>query len=99
MGLEVVTSALESIMRQILTNAGFNGLEKVMAAKASSDNFGVDIDSGEIVDMWKKGVLDPLLVKTMALEAAGEIAKSVLRIDRNLAAEDLSPQAISETKR
>jgi chaperonin GroEL (HSP60 family) len=70
-----------------------------MAAKASSDNFGVDIDSGEIVDMWKKGVLDPLLVKTMALEAAGEIAKSVLRIDRNLAAEDLSPQAISETKR
>ena len=75
MGLEVVTSALESIMRQILTNAGFNGLEKVMAAKASSDNFGVDIDSGEIVNMWKKGVLDPLLVKTMALEAAGEIAK------------------------
>ena len=33
-GLEVVISALESIMRQILTNAGFNGLEKIMAAKA-----------------------------------------------------------------
>ena len=32
-GLEVVTSALESIMRQILTNAGYNGLEKVMNAK------------------------------------------------------------------
>src|SRR5919201_1632572 len=46
-GLEVVVSALESIMRQILTNAGFNGLEKVMAAKASSDGFGIDIDSGE----------------------------------------------------
>ena len=98
-GLEVVTSALESIMRQILTKAGFNGLEKVMAAKASSDDFGIDIDTGETVDMWKKGVLDPLLVKTMALEAAGEIAKSVLRIDRNLAAEDLSLQAVSETKR
>ncbi|MBV9175692.1 MAG: hypothetical protein JO327_11970 [Nitrososphaeraceae archaeon] len=98
-GLEVVTAALESIMRQILTNAGFNGLEKVMAAKASSDDFGIDIDTGETVDMWKKGVLDPLLVKTMALQAAGEIAKSVLRIDRNLAAEDLSLQAVSETKR
>jgi chaperonin GroEL (HSP60 family) len=98
-GLEVVISALESIMRQILTNAGFNGLEKVMAAKASSDGFGIDIDSGEAVDMWKKGVLDPVLVKTMALQAAGEISKSVLRIDRNLAAEDLSPQAVSETKR
>jgi chaperonin GroEL (HSP60 family) len=81
-----------------LTNAGFNGLEKVMAAKASK-GFGIDIDTGEPVDMWKKGVIDPLLVKTMALQAAGEIAKSVLRIDRNLAAEDLSPQAVSETKR
>jgi chaperonin GroEL (HSP60 family) len=70
-----------------------------MAAKASPDDFGIDIDSGEVVNMWKKGVLDPVLVKTMALEAAGEISKSVLRIDRNLAAEDLSQQAVSETKR
>src|ERR671930_176914 len=98
-GIDVVTSALESIMRQILTNAGFNGLEKVMAAKASRNGFGIDINSGDTIDMWKEGVLDPLLVKTMALEAAGEIAKAVLRIDRNLAAEDLSQQAISETKR
>lgn len=98
-GLEVVTSALESIMRQILTNAGFNGLEKVMAAKASPTGFGIDIDSGEPEDMWKKGVIDPLLVKTMALKAAGEISKSVLRIDRNLAAEDLSQQAVSEIRR
>jgi chaperonin GroEL (HSP60 family) len=98
-GLDVVTAALESIMRQILTNAGYNGLEKVMTAKASPPEYGVDIDTGELTNMWKKGVIDPLLVKTMALEAAGEIANSVLRIDRNLAAEDLSPQSISETKR
>jgi chaperonin GroEL (HSP60 family) len=98
-GLEVVTAALESIMRQILTNAGFNGLEKVMAAKASPPGYGIDINTGDPVDMWKMGVIDPLMVKTMALQAAGEIAKSVLRIDRNLAAEDLSQQALSETKR
>jgi chaperonin GroEL (HSP60 family) len=98
-GLEVVAAALESIMRQILANAGFNGLEKVMAAKASPPGFGIDIDAGEPVDMWKKGILDPVLVKTMALRAAGEIAKSVLRIDRNLAAENLDPQAVSEIKR
>ena len=98
-GLDVVASALESIMRQILTNAGYNGLEKVMAAKASPSGFGIDIDSGHPVDMWKMGILDPLKVKTMALEAAGEISKSVLRIDRNLAAEDLSPQSLSDSKR
>ena len=98
-GLDVVASALESIMRQILTNAGFNGLEKVMAAKASKPNIGIDIDTGDLVDMHEKGILDPLLVKLMALEAAGEISKSVLRIDRNLAAEDLSQQSLSEIKR
>jgi chaperonin GroEL (HSP60 family) len=98
-GLEVVASALESIMRQILANAGFNGLEKVMAAKASPPAYGIDINTGELIDMWKTGIIDPLMVKTMALRASGEIAKSVLRIDRNLAAEDLSQQALSETKR
>src|SRR5919108_271022 len=98
-GLDVVMAALESIMRQILTNAGFNGLEKVMAARSSPEGFGIDINTGDPVDMWKIGIIDPLLVKTMALKAAAEIAKSVLRIDRNLAAEDLSPQALSESKR
>ena len=34
-----------------------------------------------------------------ALDAAAEISKSVLQIDRNLAAEDLSPQSLSESKR
>jgi chaperonin GroEL (HSP60 family) len=89
-GLDVVMTALESIMRQILTNAGFNGLEKVMAIKASPETFGIDIETGEPIDMWQKGIIDPMLVKTTALEAAGEIAKSVLRIDRNLAAEELN---------
>ncbi len=98
-GLEVVTSALESIMRQILTNAGFNGLEKVMTAKASPDGYGVDIDTGEIVDMVSIGIIDPVLVKTMALQASGEMAKSVLRIDKNLAADDLNPQAVADSRR
>jgi chaperonin GroEL (HSP60 family) len=98
-GLDVVIAALESIMRQILTNAGFNGLEKVMEVKASPDGYGIDVDTGEPINMWKKGILDPLLVKTTALEAAGEISKSVLRIDRNLAAEELNAQAVYEAKR
>jgi chaperonin GroEL (HSP60 family) len=98
-GLDVVIAALESIMRQILTNAGFNGLEKVMEVKASPEGYGIDVDSGEPINMWDKGILDPLLVKTTALEAAGEISKSVLRIDKNLAAEELNEQAFYESKR
>jgi chaperonin GroEL (HSP60 family) len=86
-------------MRQILTNAGFNGLEKVMAAKASPNGYGIDINTGNPVGMVKAGVLDPLLVKTTALRAAGEMAKAVLRIDRNLAAASLTEEGLAETKR
>jgi len=82
-GLDVVTSALESIMRQYSRMLATMDLKRLWR-QSSPDTFGIDIDSGDPVDMWKLGVLDPLLVKTMALEAAGEIAKSVLRIDRNL---------------
>ncbi len=38
-------------MRQILTNTGYNGLEKVMAVKASPGTFGIDIDTGEPIGM------------------------------------------------
>ncbi len=98
-GVDVVNQALESVMRQLLTNAGYNGLEKVMAAKASPDGYGIDINTGLPADMREKGVLDPVLVKTTALQAAGEITRSVLRIDRNLAAENLDPGAVSDAKR
>ena len=64
-----------------------------------TDGYGVDIDSGEIVDMVSKGVLDPVLVKTMALQASGEMAKSVLRIDKNLAANHLQAQAVADSRR
>ena len=48
-----------------------------MAAKASPDGFGIDINTGEPADMLKKGVLDPALVKTTALQAAGLTATRV----------------------
>jgi hypothetical protein len=38
-------------------------------------------------------------VKTTALQAAGEMAKAVLRIDRNLAAASLTEEGLAETKR
>lgn len=98
-GLGVVSSALECVMRQILTNAGFNGLEKVMEAKAAPEGYGIDIDTGEVIDMWERGIIDPLKVKTTAIQAAAEIAKSVLRIDRNLAAMNLSEEAVSKAER
>jgi chaperonin GroEL (HSP60 family) len=85
-GVDCVAEALKRPLFQIVANAGFNPLEKlgdVVAAQAErpSDALAIDCDSGEVADMVAAGVVDPTLVKTYALKAAGEIAEAILRIN------------------
>lgn len=85
-GLDCVVEALKRPLAQIVANAGFNPLEKlgdVMAAQgeAGKSSLAVDCETGVVCDMYQLGVVDPALVKTHALKAAGEIAEAILRID------------------
>ncbi|AVX20003.1 MAG: TCP-1/cpn60 chaperonin family protein [Bacillota bacterium] len=85
-GIDCVVAALKRPLAQIVENAGFNSLEKlgdVVAAQAEKGNnaLAIDCDSGQVVDMWELGVVDPALVKLHALRAAGEVAEAILRID------------------
>ncbi len=85
-GLNCVVEALKRPLSQIVANAGFNPLEKVgdvIAHQTETGNtdLAVDCDTGDVVDMVKLGVLDPVPVKTYALNAALEIACAILRID------------------
>ncbi|MTV50135.1 chaperonin [Heliobacillus mobilis] len=85
-GLDCVVGALKKPFSQIITNAGFNPLEKlgdVIAAQMEqeSDRLSINCDNGEVSDMWELGVIDPVLVKVHALKAAGEVAEAILRID------------------
>ncbi len=85
-GFSCVSEALKRPMAQIIGNAGFNPLEKledVLAAQAESglNSLALDCESGNVCDMRKLGIWDPLPVKKQALRAAGEIAEAILRID------------------
>lgn len=85
-GVDCVSRAIRKPVFQIILNAGYNPLEKMEDIIASqidegNEDLALDCDSGEIVDMTDKGVLDPLLVKYHAIRAAGEIAEAILRID------------------
>jgi chaperonin GroEL (HSP60 family) len=85
-GVDCVSEALKKPLAQIVANAGFNPLEKVgdvIAAQSEQkkDSLAINCDTGEVADMLVLGVLDPTLVKTHALKAAGEIAEAILRID------------------
>lgn len=85
-GVECVVEALKRPFTQIVLNAGFNPLEKlgdVISAQVESqkDSLAMDCDSGEVIDMLQSGVVDPAPVKIHALQAAGEVAEAILRID------------------
>ena len=85
-GIEVVAHALSGIMRQILTNAGFNGFEKMTEIRNKSGEYGIDISTGKVENMFEAGVVDSAGIKINALKSAAEIVKAVLRIDRILIA-------------
>lgn len=85
-GVDCVVDALKRPFSQIVANAGFNPLEKIgdvvaAQAKKGKDSLALDCDSGDVADMVELGVVDPTLVKTYALKAAGEIAEAIMRID------------------
>lgn len=85
-GVDCVVAALRRPMAQIVANAGFNPLEKlgdVIAAQVETGrhSLAVDCDSGQVADMYEMGVVDPAEVKIYALQAAGEVAEAILRID------------------
>ena len=85
-GLDSVVVALKQPLSRIVENSGFNPLEKVedvvvAQSEKGKDSIAIDCDTGEVVDMLEKGIVDPLLVKRYAIKAAGEIAIAILRID------------------
>ncbi|MGI6643331.1 MAG: TCP-1/cpn60 chaperonin family protein [Bacillota bacterium] len=85
-GIQCVVEALKRPLAQIVSNAGFNPLEKVgdvMARQVEDgkDSLALDCDTGEIADMLELGIIDPAPVKEHALKAALEIATAILRID------------------
>lgn len=86
LGIEVVAYALSSIMRQILTNAGFSAFEKMTEIRNKSGEYGINVNTGKIENMLEAGVIDSAGIKINALKSAAEIVKAVLRIDRILIA-------------
>ncbi|MEM5812580.1 MAG: TCP-1/cpn60 chaperonin family protein, partial [Candidatus Aenigmatarchaeota archaeon] len=73
------------IPRSLAENAGLDPIDKLANLRAQHEkkgtNFGLDVFSGEIQDMVKAGVIEPLKIKTQAIKSAAEAAEMILRID------------------
>ena len=82
-GVDCVIAALKKPFMQIVTNAGFNGLEKlteVYQQQQSNPNLALDCDTGKVVDLLETGIIDPIYVKIHGLQTAGEVAEAILRV-------------------
>lgn len=74
-GVSVVRRALEAPIRQIAENAGYEG--SIVVGKISEKNekgFGFDAQTGEYLDLFKAGIIDPLKVVRAALQDAASVA-------------------------
>ena len=78
-GVKIVLKALEEPIRQIASNAGFEGSVIVDKIKNSGKiAYGFDAYNEEYVDMLEKGIVDPTKVTRSALQNAASIASTVL---------------------
>ena len=75
-GEEILLEAIKSPMATILDNAGLSGVKC-----EGEDYCGIDVISGECVDMIEAGVVDPVLVTKSALKNAVSVVSTIISAD------------------
>ena len=92
-GIKIVLKALEAPARQIAANAGLEGSVIVNDIVSSGKTgFGYNFATGEFVDMFEAGILDPTKVTRSAIQNASSVAAMVLTTE-SLVADKPDPQA------
>ena len=78
-GIKIVLKALEEPVRQIASNAGFEGAVVINNIKNSDKpGFGFDAATETYVDMFEAGIIDPTKVSRSALQNAASVASTIL---------------------
>jgi chaperonin GroEL len=77
-GAQIVVRALEEPIRQLAANAGMEGSVVVSQVRLAQPGHGLNVDTGEIEDLVKTGIIDPTMVTRSALQNAASIAKNIL---------------------
>jgi len=95
--IKAFAEAVESIPKILAENAGLDPVDIMVAMRAAhkdpeKSGYGVDVFTGEIVDMYEKGVIEPMAVKEQAIKSAAEVASMILRIDDVIAASKMKEE-------
>jgi chaperonin GroEL len=77
-GIDIIRKALEEPLKQIAYNAGFEGSVEVNNVKIKNAPLGFDAMTGEIVNMFEAGIVEPFKVTRSALQNAASIGALIL---------------------
>ncbi len=73
-GINIIARAIEEPLRQIAENAAVEGSVIINKIREGKDDFGYNARTGEYVNMFEAGVIDPTKVSRVALENAASVA-------------------------
>ncbi|BAF69623.1 chaperonin GroEL [Nitratiruptor sp. SB155-2] len=78
-GAEIILRAIKAPLKQIAENAGFDpGVVANNVENAENENTGFNAATGEYVDMFEAGIVDPAKVERVALQNAVSVASLLL---------------------
>src|SRR5918912_541702 len=77
-GASIIVRALQEPIRQLAQNAGLEGSVVVNQVRTAPDGQGLNVETGEVEDLVKAGIIDPTMVTRSALQNAASIAKNIL---------------------
>ncbi len=78
-GADIIIRAVRAPMKQIASNAGFDaGVVVNEIEKSDNQNLGFNAATGEYVDMFTAGIVDPAKVERVAMQNAVSVASLLL---------------------
>ncbi len=84
-GADIVSRALKAPIKQIAKNAGFDEGVVVHTVQSKNDeSYGFNAATGEYVDMFKAGIIDPVKVSRIALQNAVSVASLLLTTEATI---------------
>ena len=82
---EAFADAMTVVLRTLIESSGADAIDQLSLVEARHERHdtwcGFDVVSGQLVDAWQAGILEPLEIKTQAVASATEVAVMILRID------------------
>jgi len=94
LAIEAFAKALEGLTITMIENAGLDTIDMIMKLRAAHEKedgkwISVDLNTGELVDMFKLGIIEPVSILATAIKSGTEAATIILRIDDIISASKL----------